>query len=170
MTPNETVFRIDPAGEWLPVFAHLLIGTAGHDFAKQWLELPSATDKAAGEIVEELSIGWPDTRRTKVIRSRDNARPKQVQPNTIRHHAGGQRVVRAGNPAGNGGAVAARLSTYRCKHSRRNVTLIGKQRRNDGTYLFSWHLGIPAKQHKSISELGAILLYAQHLFFRIALQ
>lgn len=85
----------------------MLISSREQNLAVQGLDFPAFGDEFRSEIVEEFRMRWPAAEEAEVAWSIDDARAKVMLPDAIGEHAGGKRVVVAGDPLSQSDAALA---------------------------------------------------------------
>ena len=66
----------------------------------EFLELPVLGDELARQPVEQVRVRGALAVEAKVVRRADDAAAEMVVPDAVNQHAGGQRILGAGDPLG----------------------------------------------------------------------
>ncbi len=84
------------------------VGRRTHDELVQRLHPPAVVHEPAGEPIQQFGMRRQFALAAKIIRRRDKAAAEVHFPNTVHHHAGGERIIAVNQPLRQAEAVARR--------------------------------------------------------------
>ena len=87
------------------VVARSLVGLRVHDETMNGFDAPVLLNEFGSQPVEQFRVRGTFAHLAEVIRRSDDALSKMMLPDTVYHHAGGERIFGAGNPRGQSAAA-----------------------------------------------------------------
>ena len=118
-SPEQLVVRVG-FGIGLGRVAGKLVGVAEHHLADHRFYRPVVFDKTHRQVVEQLGVGGVFAGRAEVIHRVHDARPEEVMPNAVGHHARCEWVVWLREPTSKlqaaAGSAADRVGLHVIQH------------------------------------------------------
>lgn len=93
----EVIFRI---GGEIGMTAGKLVGAGEYDFADELFGGPTVGDETVGEEIEELGMSGCFAGGAEIVGRTDEASAEEPEPDAIDVNAGGERILRVGDPCG----------------------------------------------------------------------